>query len=71
MRDLTRILAENREGWLNVVISVKNESAVVRLCIVRMRDEGPQDLRLEDLIDLGHAKRTSALAVVFYPSVEE
>lgn len=67
-RTLTRVLAENREGWFNIIKPIKEEGALIRLSIVRKREEFARDL-LQDLIDLGEAKKTSTPAVIVYPTV--
>ncbi|XP_067208345.1 uncharacterized protein [Linepithema humile] len=65
---LTKVLAENHEGWFNIIKPIKDEGALIRLSIVRKREEFARNL-LQDLIDLGEVKKTSTPAVTVYPTV--
>lgn len=67
-RTLTKILAENREGWFKIIKPIKDEGALIRLSLVRKREEFARDL-LQDLVDLGQARKTTTPAVTVFPTV--
>lgn len=67
-KDLCRILAENRKGWINIVYPLRRGAALVKLTVQSENFEGTYNLR-EMLLQLGHVQLTTRISMDVFPAV--